>query len=65
MKYLPLMHRLEGRDCLIIGGGSPQATLWAVYEFVERAGVRFLLEKDVLPEQPLGAYFLAGVSFAF
>ena len=38
------------REVLILGGGSPAATLWAVYELVERSGVRFLLEKDVFPE---------------
>ncbi len=41
-----------GNPALVLGGGSPEATLWAVYEFVERAGVRFLLEKDVLPQEP-------------
>ncbi len=43
--------RLEGRSALVIGGGSPAATLWAVYELVERWGVRFLLHGDVLPER--------------
>ncbi len=43
---------VAGKPALVIGGGSPEATLWAVYELVERAGVRFLLEKDVLPQQP-------------
>ena len=38
------------RQLLILGGGSPAATLWAVYELVERSGVRFLLEKDVFPK---------------
>ena len=41
-----------GKPALVLGGGSPQATLWSVYELVERAGVRFLLEKDVLPQEP-------------
>ena len=41
-----------GRPGMVLGGGSPEATLWAVYELVERAGVRFLLEKDVLPQEP-------------
>ena len=35
---------------LVVGGGSPQATLWAVYELVERWGVRYLLQGDILPE---------------
>ena len=34
---------------LIVGGGSPAATLWAVYELAERWGVRFLMEGDVIP----------------
>ncbi len=42
----------EGKPALIVGGGSPQATLWAVYELVERWGVRYLLHGDVLPEEP-------------
>jgi hypothetical protein len=41
--------RLANKPAILLGGGSPAATLWAVYEFVQRAGVRFLLEKDVLP----------------
>ncbi len=34
---------------LIVGGGSSRATLWAVYELAERWGVRYLLDRDVLP----------------
>ena len=40
----------RGHKALIVGGGSPRATMWAVYELVERWGVRFLLHGDVLPE---------------
>jgi hypothetical protein len=49
-----LLQRLtvDGKPLLILGGGSEVATLWAVYEWLERAGVRFLLEKDVFPEKP-------------
>jgi len=43
---------LQGTPALIIGGGSPAATLWAVYELVERWGVRYLLHGDLLPDQP-------------
>ncbi len=43
---------LDGKPALVIGGGSPKATLWAVYELVERWGVRYLLHGDVLPEKP-------------
>ncbi len=42
---------LDGRPALIVGGGSPKATLWAVYELVERWGVRYLIDRDVLPER--------------
>lgn len=39
-----------GKPALIAGGGSPPATLWAVYDLVERYwGVRYLLHGDVLP----------------
>ncbi len=44
--------RLDGKPVLVIGGGSPRATMWAVYELVERWGVRYLLHGDVLPEKP-------------
>ncbi len=40
---------LEGRPALIVAGGSPRATLWAVYELAERWGVRYLIDRDVLP----------------
>ena len=40
----------QGRPSLVVRGGSPRATLWAVYELVERWGVRYLLHRDVLPE---------------
>src|SRR5579883_1743467 len=34
---------------LIVGGGSPRATMWAVYELAYRWGVRYLLDRDALP----------------
>jgi len=43
-----------GKPALLVGGGSPVATLWAVYELVERWGVRYLLHGDVLPEYAEG-----------
>ena len=43
--------RWKKRPALIVGGGSPRATLWAVYELVERWGVRYLTDRDVLPER--------------
>ena len=42
--------RQEGGTALILGGASPKATLWAVYELAGRWGVRSLLHGDVLPE---------------
>ena len=39
----------QGRPSLVVRGGSPRATLWAVYELVEHWGVRYLLHRDVLP----------------
>ncbi len=44
--------RVNGKPALAIGGGSSAATLWAVYELVERWGVRYLLHGDILPEGP-------------
>ena len=46
-----ILHRMQcqGRPSLVVRGGSPRATLWAVYELVERWGVRYLLHRDVLP----------------
>lgn len=41
--------RLKGKPALLVGGGSSVATMWAVYELVERWGVRYLLHGDVLP----------------
>ncbi len=41
--------RCEG-DKITAGGGSPRATMWAVYELVERWGVRYTLHGDIYPE---------------
>ncbi len=47
-----LLHTKLGKQpALIVGGGSPRATLWAVYELVERWGVRYLVDRDVFPER--------------
>lgn len=40
---------LGSTPLLVVGGGSPAATLWAVYELAQRWGVRPLLYGDVLP----------------
>ena len=42
--------QLEGRSAVVVGGGSPLATLWSVYELLEKLGVRYLLWGDLLPE---------------
>lgn len=43
--------RQRGRRAFLVGGGSPRATLWSVYELAERWGVRFLLHGDVVPRR--------------
>ncbi len=42
----------NGPKFLLVGGGSPVATLWAVYELGHRLGVRYLVSGDVLPAEP-------------
>jgi len=44
----------DGINGLLVTGGSPRAVLWAVYELVERWGVRYLVHGDVLPEKTAG-----------
>ncbi len=43
--------QFQNRRAMLVGGGSPVATLWAVYELAERWGVRYLLHGDVLPDR--------------
>ena len=44
----------HGRAVLVLGGGSPVASLWAVHEFGYRCGIRHLLHGDFLPlEKPV------------
>ena len=49
-----IVHRLQSsqwpRPVVICSGVTPQATLYAVYSFVEHLGARFFLHGDVLPE---------------
>ncbi len=42
-----------GGTGLIVGGGSPRATLWAVYELGGRFGVRYLTRDDIYPTTPI------------
>jgi hypothetical protein len=37
---------------IILAGGSNAAVAWAVYELIERFGVRYLLHGDAFPEDP-------------
>lgn len=37
------------KNTYAVGGGSPAATLWAVYEFGHRLGIRYLLRGDIDP----------------
>jgi len=39
------------KSTLLVGGGSPVATLWAVYELGHRCGIRYLLRCDILPNE--------------
>jgi len=39
----------DGRPALMIAGGSPAATQWAVYAFLEQMGCGFYLGGDALP----------------
>jgi len=51
-----LLRRVDP-NTMLLAGGSDAATAWAVYELLERYGVRFLLSEDVLPAEP-GPFFL-------
>src|SRR5581483_1801478 len=39
----------QGKPAIVVGGGSPRATFWAVSELARRWGVQHLLHGDVLP----------------
>lgn len=41
----------DNTPTLIVGGGSPVATLWAVYELGHRVGIRHLMRGDILPNE--------------
>jgi alpha-glucuronidase len=53
---------LDGRQALVVGGGSPVATLWAVYELGQRYGVRYLLRDDVYPQKKCHCQWLTWTS---
>lgn len=53
--------RWKRLPAVVIGGGSPEATLWAVYELVRRWGVRYLLHGDIFPGKQ--RFYLPGSDF--
>ena len=61
-----LLRRLTHNDrpALAAIGGSPTATMWAVYELVERWGVRYLLHGDIFPDDA-GTFQLPDVNKTF
>lgn len=44
--------KLGDRSALVVGGGSPVATLWAAYELGHHFGIRYALFGDMLPANP-------------
>jgi len=56
--------RCHDKPAMVIAGGSPAATMWAVYELVERYGVRYLLGGDVFP-QAKAAFHLPEIDKVF
>ncbi len=46
-----------GKPTILVGGGSPVATLWAVYELGYRFGVRYMLHGDVFPTEAVPLRF--------
>ena len=48
--YLLRKTQSQGKESFALIGGSPRAVLWAVYDLVERWGVRYLLRRDVIPD---------------
>jgi len=40
---------VEGRPCVAVAGGSPEATLWAAYALLEHLGVVFEFSGEIVP----------------
>lgn len=53
------LRSVPGHRLLIIGG-SPIATLYGVYKFLESTGIGFDLDEDIIPEEKLTTIELAG-----
>lgn len=47
--HLVRSHKVGEQTVLIVGGGSPVATLWAVYELGHHFGIRYALFGDMYP----------------
>ena len=45
--------QLGSRKAIVAGGGSPVATLWAVYELGHHFGIRYALYGDMYPGEPV------------
>jgi len=58
-----VVRRASG-NTVVLAGGSSAAAAWAVYELVERYGVRYLLHEDVFPAEP-GPFHLPEVDATF
>lgn len=41
----------KGRDVLVAGGNDEAATMYAVYDLLERLGITFMLHADILPQR--------------
>ena len=54
-----VLRRVQG-DTMVLAGGSSAAVCWAVYELIERYGVRYLVHGDILP-QNAGPFHLPDV----
>ncbi len=46
-----VIRSLSGQRVHVVGGGSPAATLWAVYELGYRLGIRYLPRGDMYPNE--------------
>jgi hypothetical protein len=58
-----IVRRVNART-MILAGGSSAAVAWAVYELLERYGVRYLLHEDVIPENA-DAFHLPALDLTF
>ncbi len=43
--------QIDGKNALVVGGGSPVATMWAAYELGHHFGIRYVLFGDMFPAE--------------